>query len=56
MACSVESLPSNPVAKVRFPAMGGSPSDVSEERKKGWRMSCDVDKATEALENELGHR
>ena len=39
--------------------MGGSPSDVSEEpvtyekRKKGWRMSCEVGKATEVLENEL---
>ena len=39
--------------------MGGSPGDVSEKhvtwekRKKGWRMSCDVGKATEALENEL---
>ena len=39
--------------------MGGSPSDVSEEavtqekRKKGWRISCDVGEATEALENEL---
>ena len=39
--------------------MGGSPSDVSEEpvtqmkRKKGWRMSCDIGKATELLENEL---
>ena len=39
--------------------MGGSPGDVSEEpvtyekRKKGWRMSCDVGKATEGLENEL---
>ena len=39
--------------------MGGSPGDVSEEpvtqenRKKGWRMSCDVGKATEELEDEL---
>ena len=39
--------------------MGGSPGDVTEEavtyekRKKDWRMSCDVGKATEALENEL---
>ena len=39
--------------------MDGSPGDVSEEPvtwenwKKGWRMSCDVDEATEALENEL---
>ena len=38
---------------------GGSPDDVSEEpvtqekQKKGWRMSCDVGKATEGLENEL---
>ena len=42
-----------------FYIMGGSPGDVSEEpvtyekRKKGWRMSCDVDEATEGLENEL---
>ena len=39
--------------------MDGSPGDVSEEpvtyekRKKGWRMSCDVDETTESLENEL---
>ena len=39
--------------------MGGSPGDVSEEpvtlekRNKGWRMSCDVGKATESLENGL---
>ena len=39
--------------------MGGSPGDVSEEpvtsekQNKGWRMSCDVGKATEWLENEL---
>ena len=39
--------------------VGGSPGDVSEEpvtyekRKTGWRMSCDVGKATEGLENEL---
>ena len=39
--------------------MGDLPGDVSEEpvmweeRKKGWRMSCDVVKATEVLENEL---
>ena len=38
---------------------GGSPGDVSEEpvtyekRKKGLTMSCDIDKATEGLENEL---
>ena len=37
----------------------GSPGDVSEEpmtqekRKKGGRMICDVDEATEELENEL---
>ena len=42
--------------------MGGSPGDVSEEpvsyekRNKGWRMSCDVGKATEGLENELWSR
>ena len=39
--------------------IGGSQGDVSEEpvteekRKKDWRMSCDVDEATEGLENEL---
>ena len=38
--------------------MGGSPGDVSEEpvtqkRKKGWSMNCDVGEATEGLENEL---
>ena len=39
--------------------MGGSPANVNEEpvtyekRKKGWRMSCDVGKATEELENEV---
>ena len=39
--------------------MGSSLGDVSEEpvtqekRKKGWRMSRDVGKATEGLENEL---
>ena len=39
--------------------MGGSPGDVSENpvmlerRKKSWRMSSDVDEATEGLENEL---
>ena len=27
-----------------------------EKRKKGWRLSCDVDKATEGLENELWRR
>ena len=27
-----------------------------EKRKKGWRMSCDVGKATELLENELWRR
>ena len=40
-------------------SMGGSPGILSEElvtlekRKKGWRMNCDVDKATEGVENEL---
>ena len=39
--------------------MGGSPGDVNEEpvtwekRKKGRRMNCGVDEATEGLENEL---
>ena len=39
--------------------MGVSPGDVSEKpvtqekRKKGWKMSCDVDEATEELKNEL---
>ena len=39
--------------------MGGSPGDVSEnpvtqeKQQKGWRMSCDVGKAREGLENEL---
>ena len=39
--------------------MGGSPGDVSEnpateeKKKKGWRMSCDVDEAMVVLENEL---
>ena len=39
--------------------MGGSPGDVSENpetqerRKKGWRVSCDVDEVTEKLQNEL---
>ena len=42
--------------------MGGSPGNVSEEpvtqekRKKGQRISCDLGKATEGLENELQHR
>ena len=42
--------------------MGGSPGELSEElvtlekRKKGWRMNCDVDEATEELENELWRR
>ena len=42
--------------------MGGSPGDVSEEpvkkekRKKSCRMSCDVGKVTEGLENELSRR
>ena len=44
--------------------MGGSPVDEGEakegfgeravtyvKQRKGWRMSCDVDKATEGLEN-----
>ena len=37
--------------------MGGSLDDVSEEpvtqenRKKGWRMSCDVGEAPEGLED-----
>ena len=26
---------------------------TQEKRKKGWRMNCDVGKATEGLENEL---
>ena len=40
-------------------SMGGSPGVLSEElvtqekRKKGWRMTCDVGKAMEGLENEL---
>ena len=40
-------------------SMGGSPGELSEalvtqeERKKGWRMNCDVGEATEGLENEL---
>ena len=44
---------------VEIDIMGGSPDDVSEnpvtgeKRKKGWRMSCDVGKAREGLENEL---
>ena len=39
--------------------LGSSPGELSEElvthekRKKGWRMNCDVGKATEVLENEL---
>ena len=43
-------------------SMDGSPGDVSEEpvtkekRKKGWRMSCGVGKATEGLENEVWRR
>ena len=35
--------------------MGGSPGEElmkKEKRKKGWRMNCDVGKATERLENE----
>ena len=44
---------------MKLQLMGGSPGGVSEEPvtyeklKKGWRMSCDVDKATEELKNEL---
>ena len=40
-------------------SMGGSPGELSEElvtqenQKMGWRMNCDVGKATEGLENEL---
>ena len=40
-------------------AMGGSPGELSEElmmqekQKKGWRMNCDIGKATEGLENDL---
>ena len=40
-------------------SMGGQPGDVSEEpvmqekQKKGWRMNCDVDEATEGFGNEL---
>ena len=40
-------------------SMGDSPGALSEElvtwekQKKGWRMNCDVGKATEGLENEL---
>ena len=36
-----------------------SPGELSEElvtkekQRKGWRMSCDVDKTKEGLENEL---
>ena len=39
--------------------MGGSPGELSEElvtQDKGWRMNCDVDEATEGLENELWRR
>ena len=42
--------------------MGSSPGDLSEEpvtyekRKKGYRISCDVGKATKGLENELWRR
>ena len=52
-----KSPPSNMSAK-----MGGSPGELSEElvtlkkRKKGWRMNCDVGKATDRLENELCRR
>ena len=30
--------------------------DVQVKRLKGWRMSCDVGKATQGLENELWRR
>ena len=39
--------------------MGGSPGDVVEvpvtwvERRKGWRMSCDVGEATQGMGNKL---
>ena len=39
--------------------MGGSPGDVDQvpmtkvKQRKGWRMSYDVGKATEGLENEV---
>ena len=39
--------------------MGGSPGDVGEvhvtyvKQQKGWSTSCDVDEATERLNNEL---
>ena len=42
--------------------MGGSPGELNEDlvtlekRKKGWRMNCDVGKATEGLDNELWRR
>ena len=42
--------------------MVGSPDDVSEELvmkekpKNGWRMSCDVGKATKGLDNEFNSR
>ena len=29
---------------------------TQEKRKKGWRMNCDIGKATEWLENELRRR
>ena len=38
--------------------MGGSPGDVSEEpvtsenRNESWSMSCDIDEATEGLDND----
>ena len=46
------------VRQLLMSLMGGWPGEVSEElvtqekRKKGWRMNCDVGKATEGLENE----
>ena len=42
--------------------MGGSPGDVGEvpvmyvKQRKGCRMICDVDEATEGLDNELWRR
>ena len=43
-------------------SMGGSPVDVGEmpvtwmkRRRKDWRMSCDVNEATEGLANEILH-
>ena len=45
--------------KHHYRGMGGSPGDVCEvpmtyvKQRKGCRMSCDVGKAAEGLENEL---